>query len=191
VSDGQEDSLMRLTRFAVLLSPMLAHAGCADSPRHPVRALADGANMRAVMGEAVTVAPLTPEPGDIWADLDFLKRSADSAPAATPQVRLPEPAMTRTPKEADRPVVAAYRRFYVQLAAAKSENAARGEWQQLRRRMPDLIDGREAVVTAAEVGGQPQWRLRTGGFATRDDATVFCNQLKSRHSECWVVADAS
>ena len=183
-----------VARFIVPAGVILTLAGCAnahDSMRGGGLPLsADSENMRAVRGEPVDVSPLTPEPGDIWADVAVPKRQpSPAAPEASP---IPAAVATASPPVAARPVPAAGQASYsVQLTAANSATAARHEWQQLQRRLPDVIGSHEPSVLPAEVGGQQLWRLRTGGFATQSDAAAFCGLLQSRHSNCWVVATGS
>ncbi len=79
----------------------------------------------------------------------------------------------------------------MQLTAAGSATAARTEWQHLEQRMPQLIDGRVPAVMQAELDGRSLWRLRTGGFASTDEANAFCARVQAEHEKCWVVAGAS
>jgi cell division septation protein DedD len=209
-----------VARFVVRACVILTLVACANTEsmrdsRLPLSA--DSENIRAVRGEPVDVSPLTPEPGDIWADLAIPKQESspvahevsptasppvahevsptasppvahEVSPTASPSVAH-EVSPTASPPVAARPQPTAGRVSYaVQLTAANSENAAHHEWQQLRQRMPDVIGSHEASVVPVEIDGHQIWRLRTGGFATQADAAKFCNLLQSRHSTCWVVA---
>lgn len=181
-------------RCIISACAVLALAACASShdrmrdSRLPLSA--DSENMRAVRGEPVDVSPLTPEPGDIWADVAVPKRQP--SPVAQEASPIPAAVATASPPAAARPVSTAERPSYsVQLTAARSADAARHEWQQLRQRMPDVVGSHEPSVLPAEIAGHQFWRLRTGGFATQADAAAFCGVLQSRHSACWVVATGS
>ena len=185
---------LRVPRTIVTGCVILTLIGCADSNdsmrdgRLPLSV--DSENIRAVRGEPVDVSPLTPEPGDIWADVAVPKQQ----PSPVAQQAAPTPAAVATVSTpaAERPVsTAAPASYAVQLTAAGTEAAARHEWQQLRQRVPDVIGSREPSVMPAEVDGHQLWRLRAGGFATRADAAAFCDLLQSRHSSCWVVATGS
>jgi hypothetical protein len=189
-------------RYVALPCVMLVLAECAGHEDRAVRTpTTDSENMRVVMGEvASTVAPLTPEPGDIWSDLAFLKPWAAPSRVTTASRSTAPPlpsTLTPAPSKSDEQAVttlerpmpsAAQPHLQVQLVAASSEQAARAQWQKLQRRMSDLIGGHEPLVTAAEVEGREVWRLRISGFATVADATTFCGQLQSRQASCWVVA---
>ncbi|MBY0336993.1 MAG: SPOR domain-containing protein, partial [Acetobacteraceae bacterium] len=75
----------------------------------------------------------------------------------------------------------------VQLAAARSEEAARAEWQRLAARVPEL-QGRTPAVTRLEREGQPTlFRLRTAGFQDAAAARQFCEALQARQASCIVI----
>jgi hypothetical protein len=162
-------------------------------------------NMRRVMGEPVAFAPLTPEPGDIWADLAFLKQRPSTATQPLRQAtRQDATAPARSAGQPTRPAGTpaqggpaapsatlaspAGSAVSVQLAAASSEQGARAEWQRLQRLMPQLIAGRVPSVRPVNADGHELWRLRTGGFATPAEAAAFCTRLQTERSRCWVVA---
>ena len=75
----------------------------------------------------------------------------------------------------------------VQLGSLDHEAAARRLWRQLAIRLPDLLDAKTPSIRRAEVQGRTFWRLRTGGFASRTEATSFCQALKSEGQGCWVL----
>jgi hypothetical protein len=175
----------------------------AEADRSGMRS-ADSINMRRLLGETVDFAPLTPEPGDIWADLAFLKQRPPTAaqqpwlasqpdaspppPAAAPrQGGTPAPGGLPAPLPAP-PASPPGSTVSVQLAAASSEQGARAEWQRLQRLMPQLIGSRVPSVRPVTAQGHALWRLRTGGFATAAEAAAFCTRLQTERSRCWVVA---
>ena len=162
---------------------------------------ADSVNVRRVMGEEVMVAPLTPEPGDIWADLPTghmlavpaataQRALSPAGPAADRAVMLGNSSPVTQPSQA---TAAAQppRHFYVQLTAANSETAARAEWRRLEQHLPQLILGRIPNVMQSDTDGRLIWRLRTGGFADHDEANAFCARMQAEHGNCWVVTGAS
>jgi hypothetical protein len=78
-------------------------------------------------------------------------------------------------------------RVQVQLAAVPTEQAAAAEWERLRRRMPDLLGNQRLIVSRGErEGGQPFFRIRTGGFADNAQARAFCDQVRQRGGSCFV-----
>jgi hypothetical protein len=74
----------------------------------------------------------------------------------------------------------------VQLAALASEDAARGEWQALLKRMPDLLNGRQPIYTRTERNGRTFWRVRTSGFADVAQARAFCEHVRTKGGGCSV-----
>ena len=81
-----EDLVIRLVALAFLV---LTSLGCADRDRftaprlnEPRFSAGESMNMRAVMGEVVMAEPLTPKPGDIWADPPTRRLKAVPTPQA-------------------------------------------------------------------------------------------------------------
>ncbi len=100
-------------------------------------------------------------------------RPAPAARAATPPTTAAPPANAG--------------RVQVQLTAATSEEAARGEWERLRRRVPELA-GREPRITRFEREGRsPLFRLRVGGLADPAAARALCEQVRARGGACMPV----
>jgi hypothetical protein len=78
-------------------------------------------------------------------------------------------------------------RAQIQLAATRSEETARTEWQRLASRIPEL-QGRQPIIARWEREGQPTlFRIRAGGFADTAAARTFCEQLRAREQACLVV----
>jgi hypothetical protein len=74
----------------------------------------------------------------------------------------------------------------VQLAALSSEEAARHEWHELSKRMPDLLSGKQPVFSHTEHDGHTFWRLRTAGFADIAQARTFCDHVRQKGGGCTV-----
>ena len=74
----------------------------------------------------------------------------------------------------------------VQLAALGSEDAARNEWQQLSKRMPDLMHGHQPNFSRTEHDGHTFWRVRTSGFADVTQARTFCDHVRQKGGGCSV-----
>lgn len=85
---------------------------------------------------------------------------------------------------ASRPGQAVAASVQVQLAALYSEADARGEWQRMARRWPDLLGSRGPIVSATQRDGRTLYRLRTAGFADAEAAQEFCAQLRTRGGQC-------
>jgi len=73
----------------------------------------------------------------------------------------------------------------VQLAAVRSEQAARLEWQRLTKRLPDLAQHQPAF-SKIDHDGHVLWRVRTGGFADVAQATSFCEKARAKGLGCSV-----
>jgi hypothetical protein len=74
----------------------------------------------------------------------------------------------------------------VQLAAVGTEAAARQEWARLARRMPDLLGTQRPVFSQVERDGHVLWRVRTGGFASAAEASLFCQEVRAKGGGCTV-----
>jgi hypothetical protein len=74
----------------------------------------------------------------------------------------------------------------VQFAALASEEAARNEWRNLSKRMPDLLNGRQPIYTRTERDGRTFWRVRTAGFADVAQARAFCDHVRTKGGGCSV-----
>ncbi len=75
-------------------------------------------------------------------------------------------------------------RFGVQLAALRSEDEARQEWERLAHKMPDLLAGKRPAIARTEREGQTYWRLRTGAFADAAEASAFCQRVRAKGAGC-------
>lgn len=75
----------------------------------------------------------------------------------------------------------------VQLIALKSDEAARKSWQDLVRRVPELGNYRPEVMRVDLPDKGTVYRLRATGFASKTDATNFCEAFKRRGGSCFVV----
>jgi len=74
----------------------------------------------------------------------------------------------------------------VQLAAVRSEDAAKSEWDRLSKRFPELLSSHHPAISKTERDGKTLWRVRTGGFADVPQATSFCEKVRAKGSACSV-----
>ncbi len=74
----------------------------------------------------------------------------------------------------------------MQLAAVRSEDAAKSEWERLSKRMPDLLGQHHPAFSKTERDGQTLWRVRTGGFNDVAQATQFCERVRAKGAGCSV-----
>ncbi len=74
----------------------------------------------------------------------------------------------------------------VQLAAVRSEDAAKSEWERLSKRFPELLGSHHPAFSKTERDGRTLWRVRTGGFADVPQATSFCEKVRAKGAACSV-----
>jgi len=109
--------------------------------------------------------------------------SAGEVLAAKPAPAPPPP----SPKAAAPP--AAGGDLQVQLAAVRSPEQARGEWERLRRKNGDLLGKLRLFITKADLGPGKgvYFRLRVGPLASEAQAKALCVSLAGRKIGCLVV----
>jgi cell division protein FtsN len=130
---------------------------------------------------------------------------AESAPAAAPSAQQRTPATKQSgaapmgiapqsepssrTKTAARtsPVQAAGGAYVVQVSAQKTEDEARSSYQVLQQKYPSVLSGRDPIIRRAELGQSGTWyRVHVGSFATSEQATALCNNLKDAGGQCIV-----
>lgn len=105
---------------------------------------------------------------------------AAAAPAAKPVAPAP-PAAKPAPAAAAAGGPAA-----VQIGAFSSAALAEKGWTDAARLAPGLAAGKGKSVQAVEAGGKTVYRTAVTGFASRAEATTFCNALKAGGKDCFV-----
>jgi hypothetical protein len=105
-----------------------------------------------------------------------------SAPAASGKAVAAKPAGTADKHPAAAPANGAL----VQLAAVRSEDAAKSEWDRLSKRLPDLLGQRRPAFSKTEHDGHTLWRVRAGGFADPAQASTFCEKVRAKGVGCSV-----
>ena len=107
----------------------------------------------------------------------------------------PEPKQATTAKPAPKLETSASapipsgRTYLVQLAAARSPQGARSEWERLRKKHLDLLGDLELKVTKADLGARKgvYYRLRAGPLADEKAARQLCKQLTKRQVGCLII----
>jgi SPOR domain len=118
------------------------------------------------------IAPTSaPAPAPAIATTAASPKPAAAKPTAAPEKRQPTPAVANT---------------LVQLAAVRSETAAKSEWERLSKRLPDLLSQHRPAFSKTEHDGHTLWRVRTGGFADTTQATAFCERVRAKGASCSV-----
>jgi hypothetical protein len=155
-------------------------AKLAPAPEAPdIKALraADAPKPAAVQAPAPVAAAVPPP----------VTKPAVTKPAVVASVP-PKPAAASKPPVAleDAHPAATGHSLMVQLAALTSEDAARAEWAQLTKKMPELLDGKQPSYSRTERDGHAFWRVRTSGFADVTQARVFCDHVRAKGTGCSV-----
>jgi hypothetical protein len=76
----------------------------------------------------------------------------------------------------------------LQLGAMRSESEARGQWEQMKRKNPDLLGNLSGATTRADLGDQgTYYRIQTGPVTDPASADRICAELRQRHFPCMVV----
>lgn len=111
---------------------------------------------------------------------------APSAPAA--KSAAPSEVANATPAP-ESPAADITQAFRIQLAASRSEDAVKSEWDRLRRRHVDLLGELRLQVMRIDLGATKGvfYRLRAGPLADGSAAKTLCERLKQRKLGCLVV----
>jgi hypothetical protein len=76
---------------------------------------------------------------------------------------------------------------YVQLSSQRSEPEAQASFRSLQSKFPNLLGSRQAVIRRADLGEKGiYFRAMVGPFASVDEASGFCGNLKSAGGQCVV-----
>src|SRR6185437_15538185 len=106
-----------------------------------------------------------------------------AVPVAPPAVKLtggPKPTAAQATAPRGMPAQAGAAR--IQLGAVRSEEAARHEWDRIRRANSDLLGSLSATPARADLGEKGvYYRIQTGPIA---DADRICGELKRRNVGC-------
>ena len=132
-----------------------------------------------------TAPPLKAIPIPKVAQTPALKPARPVA-SATPTQSAKTPA---TPSAANRAPVATRKAYRVQLAASRTPEGVRAEWDRVRRKNLDLLGDFGLTVTRVDLGQKKGvfFRLRVGPLASDAKARQLCRDLKKRRIGCLVV----
>ena len=110
-------------------------------------------------------------------------------PAAAPKPAASQPLATLArpmPKPAAKPAVAGGSGALVQIGAYSSNALASKGWSDVARAYPGPMSGKTKQVVPVERDGSTLYRTSIGGFASRAEASAFCDQLKASGKSCIV-----
>lgn len=159
--------------------------------------------------EQAAPAPVAPSPPPEVKPEDIAKAPEATATAPAPKPvevapvpEAPEPVKAAPEPSAPKPVAKATptapssaagddlsKSYRIQLAAARSENAVKSEWERLRSRNTDLLGELKLQVTKVDLGATKGifYRLRAGPLGSSAEAKTLCERLKQRKLGCLVV----
>jgi hypothetical protein len=76
---------------------------------------------------------------------------------------------------------------YVQVSSQRSESDAHASFRALQAKFPSLLGDRQVVIRRADLGAKGVYfRAQVGPFASAEQATEFCGQLKAAGGQCVV-----
>lgn len=154
-------------------------AGMTEAPNGvpvpPREALQEAATQLAATARPVTTPAVTPP--------QAASPAASPRPAAAtqPQAAIAAPA---APRPATGTPVAGFR---VQLGAFNDDKVALANWETLKRKHGETLNGLTPTVVAATVNGRSFQRLQAGPLATSAAASQLCDRLKAGGTDCLVV----
>ena len=110
---------------------------------------------------------------------------------ATPQSQAKPMATPAKPvvaekKPAAKSAVAATSSALVQIGAYSSNDLASKGWSDIAKAFPKPMAGKSKTIVPVEKDGSTLYRTSIGGFASRSEATAFCEQLKAAGKICIV-----
>ncbi|WP_312163376.1 SPOR domain-containing protein [Phenylobacterium sp.] len=117
------------------------------------------------------------------------------APPPAPVVKVTPPPAAPAPKSIDaalgqapapKPVAASGGSAAVQIGAFSSQALADSEWTKAVAIAPGLAAGKGKKVETVQKDASTLYRTQVTGFASRADATAFCDRLKAAGKNCFV-----
>jgi len=168
-------------------APSAAAPLVATPPSTPPGAFNEPKRVRTqvIRPDAASVDPIAQPPSTSAARAPAAAKQSGSAPMAIAPQSDPGPrtkVATRTPSA---PAAGSY---VVQVSAQKSESEAQSSYRALQQKYPAVLGGREANIRRVDLGekGGIFYRAQVGSFATSEQATTFCNNLKDAGGQCIV-----
>lgn len=105
-------------------------------------------------------------------------------PPAAPAPKSIDAALAQAP--APKPAPAASGSSAVQIGAFSSQALADSEWTKAVAVAPGAAAGKGKKVEAVQKGTSTLYRTQVTGFASRADASAFCDKLKAAGKNCFV-----
>jgi sporulation related protein len=139
-------------------------------------------------------APTRPGPQSQSANgpLSIVPASTEGpAPAARPRTVAPQPVPLNKPPTNETasaaPMATASGGYTVQVSSQHSEEEAQSSFRALQAKYPNLLGGHEPIIRRADLGAKGiYYRAMVGPFASADQATELCSNLKAAGGSCLV-----
>lgn len=159
------------------LAPMQPAYLAADASPEEVQALIDAA--RASQPELSVTSLAPPPPGDT----PHLTVPESSVAAA---VEVTAPSSASAGSETSAMAFADFAGgFHVHLASERSVEAAMADWQSLRLRFPDLLDGLTPALATLDLGSAgTYYQLLAGPMGGEAEADILCARLQPQGQYC-------
>lgn len=109
-------------------------------------------------------------------------KSSEAKPAATQTAAKPAEAS----KTATQPTATAGGKVKIQLAAVKTEAAAKSEWAKLQKAHPGQLGKLNLIVQKFTKDGTVYYRVQAGPLADRSAAKSICSELTKQKQACIV-----
>ncbi|HZS65298.1 MAG TPA: SPOR domain-containing protein [Xanthobacteraceae bacterium] len=141
------------------------------------------------LAPAAAVEPAAaPQPRN--APLSLVPQSIDQAPAASARPAA-SPAASAQPgaptQLASVNPVAAAGTYAVQISSQRSEAEAQSSFRSLQAKYPSVLGGQQPIIRRADLGSKGiYYRAMVGPFASLDQATEVCRNLKAAGGQCVV-----
>jgi hypothetical protein len=184
-------SAVRMPAPAGSGSPVSTGSVLPPLPAQPQSAAMTGTEPRKVKTETIrpnqnpvpAAAPANPP--------QRLANAAAPAPATTRSIAPATPA-TSTPSAPSTPqriamAPEATGGYVVQVASQRSEADAQASYRALQQKYPSVLGSHQVMVRRADLGDKGvYYRAQVGPFATAEEATEMCTNLKSAGGQCIV-----
>jgi SPOR domain len=161
-----------------------------------IHADSSGATADAVAGSSANVParPGAQSPQGGNAPLSIVPSSTEASttparprPAPAQPVPLNKPLASETASAAPAAPVATGGSYAVQVSSQRSEEEAQSSFRDLQTKYPNLLGGRTPIIRRADLGAKGIFfRAMVGPFASADEATTLCSNLKAAGGSCLV-----
>jgi hypothetical protein len=143
---------------------------------------------------AATAPALAPPPGSVAATrpppsaVNANASTANAPLSLTPQGGQPAPAeRTRVATNSVQTSPGGSGGYVVQVASQKNEADAQAAYRALQGKYPAVLGSRSSFVKRADLGEKGVfYRAMIGPFASKDEATQFCGNLKTAGGQCLI-----